>query len=247
MIMALYNLSEFIKLIKTDIGIKDIPLPVSDKDILDRFDKSALTEFSLRAPRVETFMVNENEVVKRTTENALPYTEYKIPPWVYTDTTVLAVARFDVARPNGYADFYTPNANWSTPDAIIAASADLRMAAGVASSMAKAPTHIFAAPDRIKVYNGWYGGAYEVEVLLKHDLNLATIQPGTFSALRRLTKLDMKAYLYSELKRKDTLDVGVGTIQLKIDEWSNAEADMQALLDSWDEEGSLDVDHIKYF
>ena len=48
--MGLYNLSEFITTIKEDIGIKDIPLPVSDNDIIDRFKRSVLADFSVIYP-----------------------------------------------------------------------------------------------------------------------------------------------------------------------------------------------------
>lgn len=246
--MALYNLNEFMWLIKSDVGIKDIPLPVSDNDLLKRFEMSALTDFSVLCPRVETFMVNQNEVVSKGSETGKRYTEYRIPPHVYQGTVVLGVTRFEAARPDGYADFYTPNAHWNTPDAVITAMGDLRMASGVASALAKAPTFQFRSPDRILVYNGWAGGVYEVEVLLRHDLSLSTIPPGAFRQLRELAVLDMKAYLYNELKRKDGGDVGIGTIQLKIDDWANADADRLALLKQWDEEGAnLDIDHVRYF
>jgi hypothetical protein len=71
--------------------------------------------------------------------------------------------------------------------------------------------------------------------------------PGAFTDLRKLAVLDMKAYLYNEFKRRDNLDVIIGTTQLKIDDWANADADKQTLLDSWRDECNLDVDHIRYF
>ena len=66
--------------------------------------------------------------------------------------------------------------------------------------------------------------------------------------LRQLAVLDLEEYLYNQLKRKDQLDVGVGTINLKIDEWANARDEKKQLLETWDNEGAnLDIDPINYF
>ena len=246
--MGLYNLSDFITTIKEDIGIKDLPLPVSDQELIDRFDRSVLTDFSLINPRVETCMISDDDLTEKAKESIHTFYEYKIPKWVYDGTVILSVSNFDVVRPNGYSDFFIPNANWSTPDAVIAAMADVRMAAGVASNLAKAPTWQFKKPNIIQVYNGWAGGIYEVELLVKHDLSLSTIEDGSFMDLRELAALDMKMYLYNLLKRKDSLEVGVGSIQLKIDDWSNAEQDKKELLRTWREDGAnLDFDHVRYY
>ena len=246
--MGLYNLSEFITTIKEDIGIKDLPLPVDDQEIIDRFDRSVLNDFSQIYPRVETFRIGEENLTKRAKDSMNRYYEYRIPKYVYEGSTILSISNFDVARPNGYSDFFIPNANWSTPDAIIAAMADVRMAAGTASSLAKAPTWEFRKPDIIKVYNGWAGGIYEVEMLMKHDISLSTIEDGAFMDLRELAALDLKAFHYNKLKRRDGLEVGIGSIQLHIDDWSNAESDKRGLLKQWREEGAnMDFDHVRYY
>ena len=243
----LYNLSEFITTVKRRIGIKDLPLPVSDKDIQENFINVTLKDFSLIYPRMEKVMVGDENLTKKARESFNTFYEYIIPKYVYEGTTILSIANFDVARPNGYSDFFIPNANWSTPDAVISAMADVRMAAGLASSMAKAPTCDFIEPDTLRVYNGWAGGKYYVELLLMHDPSLATVPAGAMHSLRKLAELDMKAYLYNELKRKDSLEVGVGSINLKIDDWSNADDQREDLFNQWAEEANLDFDHIKRF
>lgn len=246
--MGLYNLSEFITTIKEDIGIKDLPLPVTDQQIVDRFKRSTLVDFSIIYPRKEICMIGEEDMTKRAKESMCSFYEYRIPKYIYEGATILSVSNFDVARPNGYSDFYIPTAGWSTPDAIIAAMADVRMAAGLSSSLAKAPTWDFQKPNRIVVYNGWAGGKYEVELLMSHDISLSTIPDGAFIDLKELATLDLEEYLYNILKRKDGLEVGVGSINLKIDDWSSAASDKKELLKNWRESGSnLDFDHIRYF
>lgn len=246
--MGLYNLSEFLTTIKEDIGIKDLPLPVTDQEIVDRFKRSTLVDFSIIYPRVETCMVSEDDMTKRAKDSMNTFYEYRIPKYIYEGSTILSVSNFDVARPNGYSDFFIPNANWSTPDAIISAMADVRMAAGVASALAKAPTWNFIKPNLIQVYNGWAGGIYQVELLMSHDVSLSTIPDGAFLDLKELATLDLEEYLYNIMKRKDQLEVGVGSINLHIDDWSNAASDKKELLKQWRESGAnLDFDHIRYY
>lgn len=246
--MALYNLSDFIMTIKEDIGIKDIPLPVTEEQLVDRFYRSALTDFSVLYPRIHRVLLNDNERIDEAALSVGRCTRYRIPAFEYAGTEVLSVTRFEIAKPTGYSDFFVPTAQWASPDAIISAVSDMRTAASLASVLTKAPTHIFAAPDIIEVYNGWAGGNYEAEILLMHDKSLSTIPPGAFMDLRELAALDMSAYLYNQLKRKDQIDAGVGTIQLKIDDWASAWADYKALLKQWRADGvNLDFDHIRYF
>lgn len=246
--MALYNLSEFITTIKEDIGIKDLPLPVTDQQIVDRFKRSTLVDFSILYPRKEICMVSEDDMTERAKESMCSYYEYRIPKYIYEGSTILSISNFDVARPNGYSDLYIPTAGWSTPDAIIAAMADVRMAAGLSSALAKAPTWEFVKPNKIVVYNGWAGGMYQVELLMSHDVSLSTIPDGAFIELKELATLDLEEYLYNILKRRDGLEVGIGSINLKIDDWSSAASDKKELLKSWRENGAnLDFDHIRYY
>jgi len=243
--MGLYNLSEFFTTVKEEVGIADLPLPVSDEKLLDHFKRTTLVDFSIAYPRIESCYVSDDDLVNRVQNSYNSFYEYKIPKWVYDGTCILSISNFEVTRPNGYSDFFIPNANWASPDAVIAAMADVRMAAGVASAMSKAPTADFHKPDKIRVFNGWAGGIYEVELLLKHDDSLVTVPEGSFYSLRELATLDMQAYLYKKLKRKNNQDLGVGSSDLKIDDWANAESDRKELVKEWMSEANLEYAHIK--
>ena len=242
--MALYNLSEMLTTIKENTELEDLPLPVSDKEIMDHLRRTSLTDFSLLYPRIETILLGQENLNKKSTDSKNRYYEYVIPRYVYEGSDVLSVSHIDVARPNGYSDFFIPNANWSTPDAVISAMADVRMAAGVASSLAKSPTYEFEAPDTIKVFNGWAGGIYQFEILLRHDDSLATVEPGCFTNLRELMTLDFKSYLYGLLKRKDGAEVGLGNIQLRIDDWQNCGQEYREMIKEWSDDANFNVDHI---
>ena len=56
-----YNLSEFLELLKMDLGIRDLPKPVTDQDLVNRIKLSALAEFNQRYPKQVTFMMTEDD------------------------------------------------------------------------------------------------------------------------------------------------------------------------------------------
>ncbi len=246
--MGLYNLSEFLTMLKEDIGIKDIPLPVDDKELIKRIENSALKEFSVRAPRIETFRVSDNERVSVNEGERAGVLVYKIPKWVYQDSNVLAVTNVNIARPLGYSDMYIPQGSYASPDLVLGALADIKVAATIAASMARALSWQFKSPDRVLVYNGWASGIYDVEIALQHDISLTTISPTAFTQFRELCMYDLEEFLYNKLKRIDNLDVGIGNIQLRIENWEDAGQKKRDLLKDWDDNGAnLDVDNMSWF
>lgn len=242
--MSLYNLSEFIKLLKEDAELGDLPLPVTDKQIIEHFDKKTLVDFSLICPYIQEVILGENNVIKKDLQRANQYRTYKIPKYVYDGTKIVNIFDFRPYAANGLSDLFIPSMGWSSPDNIIGAMADVRMASGLASALTKAPTIKFIHPDKILVYNGWVNGTYMAEVGLKHSLSLATIEPGTEYVLRELALMDFKAFLYGRLKRKDNLETGVGSVDLKISEWSNIAEERAQKYKEYMDESSLQFEHI---
>lgn len=246
--MALYNISEFMTMLKEDIGIKDIALPVDDNELISRFGNSALKEFSVRCPRIEHIFLDDSNKVSPNEYDRNSRVTYRINTTKFGNSPIIGVYHFDVARPLGYSDYYVPQGMWASPDSVLGAIADIKIAAATASSMGKAPTFEFRNPDILVVYNGWSGGVYQADIGLMHDISLSTITPTSFTNLRQLAILDLEEYLYNKLKRIDNLDVGIGNIQLKIDSWEGAADKKRDLLTDWDREGAnLDLDQITYF
>lgn len=246
--MALYNLSEFISMIKENVLGDDLPSPVSDSELLRRFTRSALRQFSQIYPVVEEFYIGDENIVETSADEIRRFVDYRIPKYVYGDATIIDIAHIDIARPNGYSDLYVPDSGWVSPDTVISAVSDVKLAASMSANITKSPTKKFISPDICRVYNGWTGGKYVLELLLSHDPSLATIPNDAFLDLEELATLDMEEYLYNKLKRKESPDVGVGSYQLKIDEWSGARQEKKELLKQWREEGAnLSFQHIRRF
>ena len=245
--MGLYNLSEFMTIIKEDMGIKDVPLPVDDKELVKRFDRSALREFSVRYPVISEVWVTSSDAIDYYTRSINGSATYIIPEKYYRGSEILMVLGLN---PGGYgseANMYMPNVVLGSADMLLESIADIKMAAALGSMMCHAPTFRFDPPNKVVIFNEWTSGSYRVECGLKHDLSLATIHPGAFTHLRQLAVLDLEEYLWGKMKRITDLDVGVGSIQLKIDNWESAAQEKKDLLREWDETVNLSVDRVMYY
>ena len=235
-------------LIKQDIGIKDVPLPVDDNELVERFRLSALREFSVRSPRIETCYIGDDDRIEsKDVQHKANLLTYRIPKHYYLDSELLGVCRVDVSRTLGFSDFYIPQGAWASPDMVLETISDVQLSAAIGQSMSHAITHRFMPPDKIQIFNGWAGGSYEVDILLLHDLNLTTISPTAFTYLKQLTILDIEEFLYNKLKRIENLEVGIGSIQLKIDSWEGAAQAKSDLLQTWDETVNLNFDSINHY
>ena len=162
--------------------------------------------------------------------------------------TCLGVSYVEPLSNLGYANEYGSVPFLGAPDTMLMALAEIRMAASLGSQTTRSLTTRFTKPDILDLYGGYTGCSYEAMILLSHDLSLSTVPDTAFEQLFELALLDTKAYFFSELKRKDGLDTGVGNIQLKIEDWSNAAEEKRQLLKTWQQEGfNLDIESIHYF
>lgn len=245
--MALYTLSSFFELLKGDVGIKDVPIPVDDNELVRHFELSTMREFSVRYPVIREVWVTSDEAIDMSQRSTSGSLTYIIPEKFWQGTEILDVLGL---LPGGYgseANMYMPNVVLGSADMLIESIADIKMAASLGQMMTHAPTWRFDPPDRVTIFNGWASGSYRVELALKHDLSLATIPAGAFTDLRRLAVLDMKSFLYKKMKRLTNLDTGIGSIDLKIDDWESAEREMQDLLREWDDTVELGLARLSYF
>ena len=244
----LYNLSEFMTKVKEDIGIKDIPLPVDDEELVKRFHNSALKEFSIRVPYLKEFVLEAADALNMMSQSINASVTYKIPKSVYQDTPIINITHLSVSKVGGYSDFYVPTGTFNSPDFVLETIADIKLAAQLGAMTTHAPTWRFDPPDKVTIYYGWSGGSYVLEAAMIHDLSLSTIPPTAFTDLIYLTTLDIEEYLYNKLKRKENLSLGIGEVQLRIDNWEGAADKKRDLLERWDSEGmNLNFEPISYW
>lgn len=90
----------------------------------------------------------------------------------------------------------------------------------------------FLPPNRLKLRG--YGGAEKVYITLKIPYpNFGAVPPSVGIELEKLAKLDIKCWLYPELRMYDKLETADGAIDLKIDDWADAQKERDDLLYDW--------------
>lgn len=247
------SMSEIITLCKQNMGLRDLPKPVTDADLKWRIEHSALKEFSQRYPYIVKFLIGECDRMCKPhvaipTNHTNSYSGvYQIPKHIYQDRTILGINNVEIQRPNGFNDLYVPQGAIGNPASIMVGLASIQAVGAMARTMTHALTWEFKHPDVLVIYNGWTGGNYEVELSLDHDPSLSTIPPSAFSTFVELCQYDLEEYLYNKLKRVQNLDLGVGSIELKIDDWADARSKKMDLLKEMDETCQLDFQHIQYW
>lgn len=246
-----YSLSEILTLCKQNMGMRDLPKPVTDQDLRWRLEHSTLKEFSQVCPYTAQFIIGETERLCHPYSGVPSYHTdayslvYRIPRSFYQERTIIAVSDVQPARPHGYNDLYVPGGAVGSPIGIITAAASVQMAAAMATMVGHSITWDFRAPDICILYNAWSGGHFEIELQMTHDPSLSTIPPSAFSKFIQICELDLQEYIYKKLQRVQNLELGTGNIELKIDEWSDAGNRKRELLDDLADASAMDTMHIQ--
>lgn len=251
--MALYTLSEMVKVILEDIGIADLPIieTVGMDNIVKRLENSALKEFSVRYPYIKHFeMTDKNLLHKNKDDSFYSNTkgiDYLVPTEEYEGHQLLGISHINVNAVSGFNDSYIPYTYSFAPDQMMTMMSDIQMTADLGRMMAKSMTWEFTKPNKIRLYNGWLSGTYDVLLMLTHDASLSTIPDTAMTHFRKLATYDLEWFLYNRFKRLQNLDVGIGNFELKIDDWADAQDKFRQYLDDIDEDGNLDLDYITFF
>lgn len=72
-----------------------------------------------------------------------------------------------------------------------------------------------------------------VTFCLKNDENLVSVEDTAYEGIRRLFLLDLKKSIYNEYGLFSNVETSIGSIDLKIDDWSSAENDRNELYDTY--------------
>ena len=122
---------------------------------------------------------------------------------------------------------------------------DLMTAQATANLMSLAipsVTFKFHPPNKIELFNTGlaFDNRYKVTVALEHSENLTTIPKTSWTSFMKLATLDVKKFLYDNLKLYGNLQTAYGNIDIKIDDWSNAEQERNDLIREWEDSWHLD-------
>lgn len=112
----------------------------------------------------------------------------------------------------------------------------------LAGQMRAEPSFEFISPNKVRLF-GYPKTVVTIELACEHESNGETIPAGCYQSFLELATLDMKEFLYNNLKHWDKIPSAFGVNDLKIDEFQSASSDKKALLDQWNDVFHLDADN----
>lgn len=227
------NISELLTSIKMDLGLVGLSLPIGDKELLDVIKLKSLRTFSTYFPRIVTVHLKTRELEKLKDS-------YEESVFVLPDAfggPIIGLRDLEVVDHSTIGTPYMSNLDlyhdFGFYGDIMMAQAEADLASLVTPSF----TYKFEEPNIIRLFNAYQPTdcALRLELKLMHLDNLSSIKTSLFEAFYDLALVDIKRFLYNILKHYENIETAYGSINLRIDEWSSAEADRKDLLNRWGE------------
>ena len=251
------NISDVINDIKLTCGLNTIALPFKDstENVIRDILKTSIRTFS-------RFKPYEKEGYEERKNLRSPSEEYKrrgiffLPPALTTtpvhsaDAYVAATVHtrgeattntFTVVSPFvGFGSYY--------PQDILNAQmtgATINKFTGLSGEVA---TSKWLGYNKIQLYNFPENCTIKFVVQCDHEMTGETIPESCVESFMELATLDVQRTLYNQLKNMNNVGGAFKEIQLKIDDWSNAESQRKELIDKWTGNFHLDqLDLVQFF
>lgn len=217
---------------KRRLGIKSMILPYDDNELLDVLYEDTLPTFSIYFPRYFRYRVSLDSL--KSVEGADGFNRrYYLNLNDLKDIQIIDIEDLTpVELPLEY--FHEPTYNGGLDAFSFMADS---YANSVIENMMSVPIITkFETPNILLIDNFSYvhRGEVEIKFLVVHSKDLSTIQYAQKDMLFELFKLDLQIALYNELKHYDKIDTTFGQIDLKIDDWADAESKREDLVKLWD-------------
>lgn len=253
------NITDIINDIKLTEGLNTVSLPYKDpiEVVLAHIIKTSIRTFSRYKPQIKDGYAMMNNL--RSPDDAsrnigiyiLPesltstpvsdaYAEYMSDSVRYTGEDV-NINAFTVGSPFvGFGSYY--------PQDILSATmtgAAINKYAGVTS---RPPSSKWLGFNKIQLFDFPKNACVRFIVKCQHDLSGESIPESCVESFMKLAVLDVRRTLYNTLKNINTSGTLNAEIQLKIDDWSGASAERDALLKEWNSNFHYDeTDLVQFF
>ena len=231
------NKAHMMKLIKQQLGIYSIKLPISDNDLMnDVIIDDTLLTYSIYFPLVKNIPCDLNQIrVKVDRDNTTSDVSniYEIPQIFPKDEegerTILGIEN---VIPFNDMRYQSVQSAFQTIESFQALA--ISQAIGNLESVQE-PSFVveFIPPNRFRINHGTY---YKDRVILKveytYSKELYDIPMPQRDTFFDLAMLDVKRFLYNNLKYWDGFETAIARFSLKIEEWSSAESDRKEFLEN---------------
>lgn len=251
------NASKLLTDLKMDLGIYSLRLPFEDPDktLMDVVINRTIPIFSTSLPDIITMEFSAGDIlevesmgnekgeykssngqegdidIKRTGN----YMTIRLPEFMDRDILFVRDIKYHNPARIGYAG---ATGRYGLYDSMMMGKAT----ADLMTSVSPPVTFEFIAPNMVKVYNvGLMAYNMIMEIAVTHAPNLSTITRTSEESFYKLALLDVKRFLYHAMKHYTELSTAFGNVNLKIDDWADAESERQSLLDQWDDVYQLEL------
>lgn len=237
------NMSQLLTRLKRKLGLLVLATPIEnlDQSITDIIYDTTIPVFSKYAPIKQkiTLDLDYLKELKSTAE----YKEYLLPDYgrkiIYVEDMYPDSSKYTGL---GYHSIAYPSVGMDAIHSLMISNAS----GNLLSSMMPALTFEFQDPNIIRIFNCHVSTAIVVSIAFEHDKNLTSIPISQEESFFKLALLDVKDGLYPTMKYYNELQTAHGNINLRIDDWQNAEAERNDLLEKWDDVYHLDAKTIYY-
>lgn len=237
------NMTTLLTRIKRKLGLLALATPFENinETIMDIIYDTTLPVFSKYEPVRKEFQLDLNNL-KKTRETG-EFAEYLLPDY---GSRILYIEelRPDITRCSGYGYYAVgyPSIDMSAMQSLMISNASAQLM----SATLPAITFEFEDPNLLRVYNCYITTGVILRIAFQHDKTLSTIPVSQEESFFKLALLDVKDGLYPTMKYYNDLQTAHGNISLKIDDWQNAEAERNDLLERWEDTYHLDGKVIYY-
>ena len=239
------NLSNIVTRVKLKLGLLNIATPFEDLDgtIIKIMQDITIPVFSLYQPCKETMYFKTNElerIAKEDQSETFLLPEFKgkvllnVIDVTYDDTSLSGL---------GYYGGGMPLTTGNLIQQAMLANAGAAMTSLIYPKM----TFHYEHPRKLTIYNAWSSAKLRMDLAFEHDKSLASIPETARESFVKLLMLDVKENLYPTLKQYNQISSAYGNIDLKLDDWANAESERQELINQWDETYHLDLQPMYFY
>ena len=232
-----------LKKAKRRLGVSTFKLPFDDEELIDILYEDTLPTFSKYFPKYLTLPINLEKCPParfKVADKAKYYGRraYHLAEEINrygSEIIPLDIEDIDYFLNDG-SDFITYSGEMAglTPYEVVANS---HYSSTAAAMLNVEPVHFFEAPDILildeKGFAQIHGNLIYVTFLTMHNGDLSSINLTYIDYLTRLYMCDLQIALYAVLKHMDKIDTTFGEIDLKIDDWQDAEQKREELQDDW--------------
>lgn len=237
--------SRLISSIKMDLGLIGIRMPFDNIDelIMEIIKIKTLPVFNELYPYKVPIVVDIRDL--KVVEHKVESTVYVLPD-IFGDKQIMMINKVESEEDavNNRA-FYDSGMYLYSMSTCFCGYEDLMLAqaqSNLIGSAIKGITFKFIPPNQIEIFSEYgIGTKFRIEVCLEHSENLTTLPATTYTSFLKLATLDVKKYMYDNLKHYDNLSTSYGQIAMRIDDWSGADDQRQQLIEKWEQTYHLDL------